>query len=144
VIESEEEIPVLALPEPAAAKAPPAARVDFVKQIKPILEAHCVKCHGPKKTSSGYRLHTKELAFKRGDKAEESDEDPIVAGDAKHSLLFQLISLKEDNDDHMPPKGKAQQLTKEQIELIRKWIDGGASWPDKVELTPPPDTKEER
>jgi hypothetical protein len=37
----------------------------------------------------------------------------------------------------MPPKGKAPLLKKDQIELIRRWIDGGANWPDKVELTPP-------
>jgi hypothetical protein len=96
-----------------------------------------VKCHGPKKTSSGYRLHTKELAFKRGDKAEESDTDPIEPGKSRSSLLFQFITTREDDEVHMPPKGKAPPLKKEQIELIRKWIDGGATWPDKVELTPP-------
>jgi hypothetical protein len=103
-----------------------------------------VKCHGPAKTSSGYRLHTKALAFKGGDKAEEAGEAAIVPGDAKGSLLFQLINLKEDDDDHMPPKGKAPPLKKEQVELIRKWIDGGAPWPEKVELTPPAEAKHKR
>jgi hypothetical protein len=53
----------------------------------------------------------------------------LVAGKAAESTLYKHITLPLEDDDHMPPKGK-KQLTKAQIELIRWWIDEGAS-PDK-------------
>ena len=126
-------VPVVPLAE---RPAPPSGAVDFVRDVKPLLESHCVKCHGPKKASNGYRLHTKAAAFKGGEKSDEQSTDPIVAGDAKASLVFQFITTS-DPDAKMPPKGKAEPLTNEQIELLRKWIDGGAKWPDGVELVSP-------
>ena len=109
---------VFALALPAVAAA-----VDYAGDIQPLLVQHCVKCHGPEKQKGGLRLDLKEAAFKGGD----SGKRGIVAGHAGESRLFQLVSLKKD-DERMPPKGEP--LTTQQIALIKQWIDGGAAWPD--------------
>jgi mono/diheme cytochrome c family protein len=113
-------------PPPSTAPAP-GGKVDFVAHVKPILESRCVKCHGPVRPTNGYRIYTKEFAFKPGD----SDEAPIVAGRSSASNLYQLITAK-DPDHRMPQKGPP--LAPEQIATIRRWIDQGAVWPDNLQL----------
>ncbi len=98
--------------------------VDFVTQIKPILERRCVSCHGQEKRKGKLRLDVKEALIKRG--------RVIVPGAAVESLLFQRINLDKSHDDIMPPTGEA--LDDKTIELIRRWIDEGARWPDNVLL----------
>jgi len=61
----------------------PAQGTDFAKQIAPILEMHCVKCHGPHKQQGGLRFDDVDGALKKGD----SDEPAIVPGDATASEL---------------------------------------------------------
>ena len=116
-----------ARPAPPATAPAPGGKVDFAAHVKPILESRCVKCHGPVRPTNGYRIYTKEFAFKAGD----SDEEPIVAGKAKLSHLYQLITAK-DPDHRMPQKGPP--LAPEQIATIQRWIDQGANWPDNVQL----------
>jgi hypothetical protein len=100
-------------------------KIDFAKSIQPILEKRCVECHSEKKTKGDLRLDTKaELA---------KSEKAIVAGKADESEIIKRISLPAGHDDIMPPKGDP--LTKEQIELLKKWINEGASFPDSVVLT---------
>ena len=70
---------VPARPAPPATAPAPGGKVDFATHVKPILESRCVKCHGPVRPTNGYRIYTKEFAFKPGD----SDEDPIVPGKSK-------------------------------------------------------------
>jgi len=100
-------------------------KVDFVKEVQPILEKSCVQCHGPEKQKGGLRLDTKEAAMKGG-----KDAVSIVPGDAAKSDLYHRITLPKDHDDVMPSKGDL--LTKEQTDLIRDWINQGANWPDGV------------
>ncbi len=96
------------------------AKVDFVKQIQPILKESCYDCHGPEKKKGGLRLDSKEAAF---------EEDYMIqAGKPKDSELFVRVSLEAGHDDIMPPKGDP--LKKEQIDLIKKWIEEGADWPE--------------
>lgn len=102
-------------------------KVDFAKIVKPVLEKRCLECHGPKKVKGELRLDTKELALKGGESGKT-----IVAGKADESALIKRISLPEGHDDIMPPKGDP--LTKEQIELFKKWINEGAAWPDGLTL----------
>ncbi|MBI1369229.1 MAG: hypothetical protein GC162_11325 [Planctomycetes bacterium] len=104
--------------------------VDFVTQIKPIIEAHCIKCHGPDKKKAHFQLHTRELAMTSGDTA----PDNIKPKDSAHSNVIDLLSTA-DKDDVMPPSDEGGPLPKDQIDLIKKWIDDGAIWPDGVELT---------
>ncbi len=118
----------LAVATAAAADSPtlpaPAARtVDFVKDIQPIFEAQCVKCHGPEKQKGGYRLDDRKIALTGGD-----DHAPnIHPGKSAESPLIQFVAGL-DPDMKMPAKGDP--LTAEQIGLLRAWIDQGAVWPE--------------
>lgn len=107
------------------AKLPPSAAraVDFAKDIRPIFEAACVKCHGPERQKGGLRLDRRADAFSGGD----SYGPAIVAGKAVESPLLHSVSGL-DEDLQMPQKGDP--LTAEQVGLIRAWIDQGAVWPD--------------
>ena len=112
---------------PAAAdpaNLPPAAavQVDFARDIHPLLEDHCVKCHGPEKQKGGLRLDNRTSALQGGDEGKV-----IVAGKSAESRLIHLTSGLEP-DTRMPPEGAP--LTAERIGLLRAWIDQGAPWPD--------------
>ncbi len=98
----------------------PQAQIDFVRDIQPIFQANCEKCHGATKASGFLRLDTKQLALK-----------VITPGDARDSRLLQRI-LGEGGQPRMPMGGEP--LKPEQIELIRQWIDAGAVWPDSASV----------
>jgi len=98
-------------------------KVDFAKQIQPILQQNCVKCHGPEKQKAKMRLDSKEAAMKGG-----KDGVILVAGNAEKSEIYRRITLPKGNDDIMPNEGDP--LTKEQTDLIRDWINQGADWPE--------------
>src|SRR5258705_10196026 len=101
----------------AAADAAP----DFSREIRPILEQHCLKCHGPEKQKGGLRFDSKDGAFKAG----ESGEKAIVPGHASQSRLIKLVSSKDDTE-RMPSKGEP--LSEAQVALLKLWIDTGAEW----------------
>jgi mono/diheme cytochrome c family protein len=107
----------------ALADTPP----DFAHDIKPLLEQHCFKCHGPEKQKSGLRLDLKANAFKGG----ESGDPVIVPGSSLKSHLIQRI-LSTDPDEVMPPKG--ERLKPQEVAVLQRWIDTGAHW---VETTKP-------
>lgn len=101
-----------------------AAVVDFQRDIWPILQARCIKCHGPEKQRSSLRLDSRAALLKGGDAGVA-----IVVGEPKQSRLLELIS-SEDRDVRMPPDGEP--LTADQIAKIRQWISEGAAWPADV------------
>ena len=95
--------------------------VDFEAQIRPLLIQHCAKCHGATTQKGGLRLDAKHAAFKG------SDSGPvIVPGKADHSELMRRIT-SDVQEERMPP-GVGKQLTAQQIELMKQWIDQGAKW----------------
>ncbi|MCM8526071.1 MAG: c-type cytochrome [Lentisphaeraceae bacterium] len=102
--------------------------VDFKKDIAPIFEARCVKCHGAKKQKGEYRLSNAKDIVKAG----ESEEKPVVAGSPEKSYLVKLIAMTEDDDDVMPPKGGT--LSKDEVAKIKAWIKEGAKFPAGLEL----------
>lgn len=104
--------------------------VDFNKQIKPILELNCVKCHGSELGKGSLRLHTKEAAIKGGD-----DGTALVPGKSKDSPLYTSTILSADDEKAMPPRKKEKPLTPAETELLKAWIDQGAVWPAGVQLT---------
>jgi hypothetical protein len=106
----------------SASGADSTAKVDFQKQVWPILEKSCIKCHGPEKQKGKLRLDSKEVAFK--------NPDVIKPGKADESELYKLVILPADNDDRMPNEGDP--LTKAQTDLLRDWINQGAEWPEHV------------
>jgi Protein of unknown function (DUF1553)/Protein of unknown function (DUF1549)/Planctomycete cytochrome C len=99
--------------------------VDFVRDVRPIFEKHCYECHSQKKEESGFRLDVKAAALKGGD----NHGPDIVAGNAESSPLVELLE-SDDSSSVMPPSGK---LPAEKIEMIRRWIDAGAPWPDGID-----------
>src|SRR3954469_4072982 len=107
-----------------ASKLPPAAArpVDFEKDIKPLLEATCVKCHAKGKDKGGLSLETREKLLKGGDTGAAFE-----AGHSEKSLIVEMVS-GVDPDSVMPKKG--DRWTAEQVGLLRAWIDQGAAWPE--------------
>src|SRR2546426_6621116 len=108
-------------------KIPPASDkkgVTYATDIKPIFEKSCIKCHGPEKQKGKLRLDTLEAALKGGE-----DGKVIEPGKSAESMLVHNVAQVGDEDLYMPPpdnKDKIPPLTKEQIGLIRAWIDQGA------------------
>lgn len=118
-------------------KLPPASTrkdITYEKDIKPIFEASCIKCHGEKKPKAGLRVDNLEALLKGGEEGKV-----IEAGNAvKSSLLIAVSQL--DPELLMPPKPKKRPagapeapggpppkpLTPEQVGLVRAWIDQGA------------------
>jgi hypothetical protein len=103
-----------------------AAPIDFVRQVRPILQQHCYNCHGEKKQKSGLRLDIKSAAFKGGDK----HAPDIISGHAKDSPFIHFITTN-DEDELMPPKGK---LSASDIATLTTWINDGAPWPEGIDL----------
>lgn len=104
-------------------KVPPASTrkdVTFDKDIKPIFEKSCFKCHGTEKQKGKLRVDSIEAIKKGGE-----DGEVIVVGHSEKSSLVHSVSGAME-DGLMPPDGKGDPLSKEQIGLIRAWIDAGA------------------
>lgn len=113
-----------------------------------VLEQHCVKCHGPTRQKSHFRLDRREPALKGGELSEATGRSTIKPGDAGQSLVMQYVTAAEEDpfkEIHpMPPDGNPR-LTPSEIEILRRWIDAGAPWPRAVELqqskTPTPPSR---
>jgi mono/diheme cytochrome c family protein len=105
-------------------KLPPAAtnQVNYFTDIKPIFEQSCFRCHGPERPKSGFRLDNRESALKGGHQGED-----IVPGNSGKSPLIHYVA-RLDPDMAMPPEDKGDPLTREQVALLRAWIDQGAAW----------------
>jgi uncharacterized membrane protein len=105
-------------------------KVDFVKEIKPIIEKHCISCHGPEEEEA-FRIDERESALEY---IEPTSED---------SDFYQVL-VSDDEEELMPPPEDGIPLTEVQIELVKNWIDQGADWPEDVVLvdTSPQDEPE--
>src|SRR6516164_6583029 len=101
-----------------ASKLPSASKadVDFARDIRPLFEAHCWKCHGESKHESGLSLHRREAALAGGDSGKEFE-----AGKSAESRLIRYVSGL-DSDTVMPPEGEGERLSAEQVGLLRAWI----------------------
>ena len=108
---------------------PPVDRpIDFKTDIKPIFEASCLRCHGTEKPKSKFSLATRESALKGG----ENGVAILPRDSARSPLIHYVAGLVEDMQ--MPPPGKADPLTREQIAFLRAWIDQGVVW-EAIDLT---------
>lgn len=115
-----------------------AEKVDFVKQVKPLLEGSCTHCHGQKEDKGDFRMHTLE-DLKKG-----NENGPgLTPGDPKKSAIYTTLLLDLEDDMVMPPK-KEGLLEKSQIEVIKTWIEQGADWPAGVVLEQTPRIKFEK
>ena len=99
--------------------------VDYGKEIRPILDKHCIDCHGPDKQNSRLRVDQRAFLLRGGD----SGSPAIVPGNPDKSHLIDLIRLK-DPELRMPAKGDP--LSAGEIALLEKWIADGAIWPGQM------------
>ena len=109
----------------AAQESGTAKNVDFQRDVRPILADNCFQCHGPDSTTrwAELRLDTQDGAF-----AERPNGTTITPGDAATSLLYQRIT-HENEGMRMPPAALSDKtLSTEQIDVLRRWIEEGASW----------------
>jgi len=104
------------LPAPAAKTG-----ITFDSDIKPIFEKSCFKCHGPEKQKAKLRVDSLAAVKKGGE-----DGDILSVGKSEKSRLVHSIARILDEDENMPPEGKGDPLSKDQVALIRAWIDQGA------------------
>jgi len=112
--------------------------VNFSKEIKPIFEASCIKCHGRGRAKGNFRIDSRDTLLKGGNSG-----PAIVAGKSAESYLIELV-MGFDPDNVMPQKGT--KLTQEQVGLLRAWIDQGAAWDEGVTFAklPPVNLKPHR
>jgi hypothetical protein len=95
--------------------------VDFTTQVKPIINKNCIACHGGVRQKSGFSLLFREEALGKT----KSGKPAIIPGDADNSELMKRITNR-DPEERMPYKHDP--LSKENIEIIRRWINEGAHW----------------
>jgi mono/diheme cytochrome c family protein len=111
----------------ASADPPPAlppasaAKIDFDRDVRPILAAHCVSCHGPDKQKGGFRLDDRKSLLEGG-----NGGAAVVVGKSADSRLVHAVA-GVGSDAKMPPE-KNPPLTAAQVGVLRAWIDQGAPW----------------
>ena len=111
-------VPVCAAQAAAPAHSPDDIRF-FEEKVRPVLQAHCVKCHGGEKTKAGLRLTSRDALLKGGDTGPAA-----VAGQAHKSLLLEAVGYKNDKLQ-MPPSGKLPQAD---LDALAKWVEMGLPW----------------
>ena len=104
-----------------------AVEPDFTKEIQPILETHCVRCHTEDKVKGGLRIDTFEKLMEGGDTAEA-----IVPGHPEKSELLIRVHLRPIDEGVMPDEGQA--LRPEEVALLEAWVKAGAAWPKGLRL----------
>ncbi len=102
----------------ASAQEPAHEPLEYNRDIRPVLTRTCLACHGPSEGTRQADLRLDTDAF---------IDRVIVPGDAEASPLFQRLTTG-DQVAKMPPVASGRSLTDEQIDLVRRWIDGGAAW----------------
>lgn len=118
-------------PEQVNALPPPAARqVDFAREVKPIFEGSCVKCHARGQSKGGFQMETRAGLLAGG------DSGPAVApGKSQDSFLIELVAGL--NPESVMPRNGSR-LSREQIGVLRAWIDQGAAWDAAISFAKPP------
>jgi hypothetical protein len=105
--------------------APDAWAADFAREVYPVLQRVCLDCHGSKQQKAKLRLDTRDVAFKGG-----RNGPVIVPGNAEASELYRRISAPKGSETIMPARGEP--LSAAQVQLVRDWIDQGATWPEGI------------
>ncbi len=116
--------------EPAVPGHEPAeAAVDFDRDIASLFADNCLKCHGPTKQRSGFRLDVREAALLGGAISKAAGQSAIVPGEPSASRLVWMLRAQTDDFARdiypMPPDGP---LDPDAIERIERWIAEGAVW----------------
>ena len=117
-------LPLILALGPSGAGSPP-QRVDFNRDVEPILKKNCHACHGERVQSGGLRLDSRKAAWQGG----WSGRAPIVPGRSRDSFLIRVLTASDSSDVRRMP-AFADPLPGSEIDLIRRWIDQGAEWPE--------------
>ena len=97
-------------------------KVNFLTDVKPLLEYYCLRCHNTGLLIGDLNLETRKLAFAPGEGGPF-----IVPKHPEASKLYQVLKLQEGNKEAMPPI--KHRMTDEQRDVIYRWIKQGADWP---------------
>jgi uncharacterized membrane protein len=123
------EVPAGEKKEPLVTPSKPISdKVDFAKDIAPIIKDMCFKCHGGEKVKGKFKLNTKAFAMEGGESGKA-----ILPGKPTLSKFYTSL-IDKDEDVLMPPPKEKTRPSKEQIEKVRLWIEQGAEWPEGVEF----------
>ena len=106
---------------------PHAAAIEFSSEIRPILSDKCYLCHGPDAAAREADLRLD---------AAEGIEYAFAAGDFEYSEAWRRITSK-DPDEQMPPADHPKQLTAAEIDLLKRWMNEGATWSRHWSFEPP-------
>ena len=98
--------------------------IDFNKDIRPILSAKCFACHGPDEAERGGNLR---LDTQEGSRKDLGGYAAVAPGDVTDSELIYRV-LTEDENDLMPPSNKGTPMTKEEVALLKIWIEQGGEY----------------
>jgi mono/diheme cytochrome c family protein len=97
--------------------------MDYERDVQPILQKHCLQCHGGEERNGGISFEDQATLFAAAD----SGEQPIVAGKPERSELIKRVST-DNEETRMPPEGQA--LSGDEIQLLSRWISEGAKAPE--------------
>jgi len=98
---------------------------DFAHKVVPILQKHCIGCHGGREAKGSFSMNTRELLV---------DSDHVKVGKPLESHLIELI-LSTDKEVQMPPSDKAR-LTEIEVGVLKSWIAAGVAWDDGFSFAP--------
>lgn len=96
-------------------------KIDFVRDVQPVLQEHCYECHGASQQMNGLRLDRRRDVIPNRVGANRA---AVVAGDSSRSAVYLRVSGTKAGRQ-MPPAGP---LSAEQIDTVKRWIDQGADW----------------
>jgi hypothetical protein len=119
--------PALATPKLPIVTKPVLIAPDFHSEVRAVLESTCVSCHGAESQKGGLRLDTLAYAKAGGDSG-----PALVPGNKIESILLERIHLPADDEEIMPPKNGP--LSARQKDILDRWIQTGAHWPNGVQL----------
>ncbi len=112
----------------------PKGPIDFERNVRPILIINCLECHNSESAAANgnFNLETRELALATGDHA-----PAIIPGHPTESLLIKALELDGIHYGAMPPT--PDKIWGVRMEILRRWIEEGAKWPEAVKLVHPRD-----
>ena len=107
--------------------SPAWAAVDFAHEVVPILEKHCVECHGGEESKGGVSMNTRALML---------DASVVELGEPEDSLLIELLLEKDPKFRMPPPDDGRKALDADEIDVIKRWITEGLPWTEGFTFAP--------